>query len=206
MTIGQAADRLAVNVQTIRLYEREGLLPRLPRNAAGYRQFDADIIKRIQFMQHAQDVGFTLREISELLLLRADPDGSCDDVQCYARREDYGAVLTAIPRARRYSRLVFCLMLNPRVAVERRPTFKRTMAVIGGGMAGLPIANKAAYKGQKAVLLEQEPLGGTYLNRIRRCLKGDQLSIIGCPGSDEQQPLDLVGKAFRECCGQRTTA
>lgn len=87
MNIGQAADRLGVNVQTIRFYEREGLLPRLPRSAAGYRQFDADIIRRIQFIQHAQDVGFTLREISELLSLRADPDGSCDDVQCYAEKK-----------------------------------------------------------------------------------------------------------------------
>lgn len=87
MTIGQAADHLGVNVQTIRFYERKGLLPRLPRSAAGYRQFDIDIIKRIQFIQHAQDVGFTLREISNLLSLRADPDGSCGDVQCYAEEK-----------------------------------------------------------------------------------------------------------------------
>ncbi len=83
MTIGQAADHLGVSVQTIRFYEREGLLPRLARSAAGYRRIDADSIKRIQFIQHAQDVGFTLREISALLSLRADPDGSCEDVQRY---------------------------------------------------------------------------------------------------------------------------
>ena len=87
MTIGQAANHLGVNVQTIRFYEREGLLPRLPRSAAGYRQFDVDVIKRIQFIQHAQDVGFTLREISDLLSLRADSNGSCEDVQCYAEEK-----------------------------------------------------------------------------------------------------------------------
>jgi len=87
MRIGEAAHRLGVNVQTLRFYEREGLLPYLPRSAAGYRQFDTDSIRRIEFIQHAQAVGFTLNEISELLSLRADPDGSCDEVQSFAARK-----------------------------------------------------------------------------------------------------------------------
>lgn len=87
MTIGQAAEIIGVNPQTIRFYEREGLLPRVPRSAAGYRQFDADLIRRIQFIRHAQEVGFSLDEISDLLSLRADPDGSCSDVQDYAEEK-----------------------------------------------------------------------------------------------------------------------
>ena len=84
MTIGQAADQLSVSVQAIRFYEREGLLPRVARNSAGYRQFDADVLKRIGFIKHAQEVGFTLNEIAELLALRADPDGSCETVRSFA--------------------------------------------------------------------------------------------------------------------------
>lgn len=87
MTIGQTAEIIGINVQTIRFYEREGLLPRVPRSSSGYRQFDADLIKRIQFIRHAQEVGFSLREISELLSLRAAPDGSCSDVQGYAEEK-----------------------------------------------------------------------------------------------------------------------
>ena len=87
MRIGEAADHLGVNVQTLRFYEREGLLPQLPRSAAGYRRFDSASIRRIEFIRHAQVVGFTLNEISELLSLRADPDGSCDEVQRYAEKK-----------------------------------------------------------------------------------------------------------------------
>ncbi len=81
MTIGQVADRLDVSVQTLRYYEREGLLPHLPRSDAGYRLFDEEVLKRVAFIKHAQEVGFSLREIGELLSLRADPDGSCRDIQ-----------------------------------------------------------------------------------------------------------------------------
>lgn len=84
MTIGQVANWLSVTVQAIRYYEREGLLPRVPRNSAGYRQYDADLLKRIGFIRHAQEVGFTPREIADLLTLRADPDGSCETVQRFA--------------------------------------------------------------------------------------------------------------------------
>lgn len=81
MTIGQVATQLGLNVQTIRFYEREGLLPKLERSSSGYRQFNAEVVKRILFIRHAQEVGFSLREISTLLSLRADPEGSCDTVR-----------------------------------------------------------------------------------------------------------------------------
>lgn len=84
MTIGQVARQLNINVQTIRFYEREGLLPKLGRSSAGYRLFDSDVIRRIQFVKHAQEVGFSLSEISTLFSLRADPDGSCSMVREYA--------------------------------------------------------------------------------------------------------------------------
>jgi hypothetical protein len=57
MNIGQVADLLGIQVQTIRFYEREGLLPPLPRTPRGYRTLDATTIRRIRFIRHAQEAG-----------------------------------------------------------------------------------------------------------------------------------------------------
>jgi MerR family transcriptional regulator, copper efflux regulator len=72
MTIGAAAKRAGVNVQTLRFYERRGLLPALPRRASGYREFPDDAVGIVRFIKRAQDLGFTLDEIAELLQLRND--------------------------------------------------------------------------------------------------------------------------------------
>ena len=81
LTIGQLAKKANVNVQTVRFYERRGLMPEPPRRQSGYRQYSSDDLARIQFIKHAQEVGFTLKEISELLSLRVDPDTSCGEVK-----------------------------------------------------------------------------------------------------------------------------
>jgi MerR family mercuric resistance operon transcriptional regulator len=81
LTIGQLAKRLLVNVETIRYYERRGLIPDPQRRESGYRQFSQDMVKRIRFIKHAQQVGFTLEEISELPSLRVDPDTTCADIK-----------------------------------------------------------------------------------------------------------------------------
>jgi Hg(II)-responsive transcriptional regulator len=73
LTIGQLADAAGVNVQTVRYYERRGLLPEPPRTAAGYRTYPASDVARIGFIRRAQGLGFTLKEIEELLSLRMDP-------------------------------------------------------------------------------------------------------------------------------------
>lgn len=81
LTIGQLARRVGVHVDTIRYYERRGLLPRSSRRPSGYRQFTDDAVKRIVFIKHAQAVGFTLKEIVELLSLRIEPDTTCADIR-----------------------------------------------------------------------------------------------------------------------------
>lgn len=73
MTIGQIARAAGVGVETIRFYEREGLLERPARRQSGYRQFEADAIARLRFIKQAQRLGFTLREVRELLALKLDP-------------------------------------------------------------------------------------------------------------------------------------
>ncbi len=85
LTIGKVAARAGVGIETIRFYEREGLLEDPPRTASGYRQYPGDAVGRIQFIRQAKELGFSLREISELLSLRADPGSSCGDVQSQAQ-------------------------------------------------------------------------------------------------------------------------
>jgi Hg(II)-responsive transcriptional regulator len=72
MLIAAAADQAGVNVQTIRYYERRGLLPRPARRSTTYRQYSPDAIRVVRFVKRAQDLGFTLDEIAELLELRGE--------------------------------------------------------------------------------------------------------------------------------------
>ena len=84
MTIGEVADRSDVNVQTIRYYERRGLLTAPPRSPGGYRQYAPDNVARIRFIKRAQALGFSLNDIAELLALRVDPSSNCDEVLHHA--------------------------------------------------------------------------------------------------------------------------
>ena len=72
LKIGQLAERAAVNLQTIRYYEREGLLPEPPRLNSGYRLYPNSAVRRVRFIKRAQEIGFSLAEIRELLSLRID--------------------------------------------------------------------------------------------------------------------------------------
>jgi len=84
MKIGEVADRGGVNLQTIRYYEREGLLPAPPRMASGYRLFNQDTVRRVRFIKRAQELGFTLAEIRELLTLRIEESRSSAEVRAIA--------------------------------------------------------------------------------------------------------------------------
>jgi MerR family transcriptional regulator, copper efflux regulator len=81
MTIGQVARRSRVNIETLRYYERRGLMPDPPRRNSGYRDYPPQAVARIRFIKHAQEVGFTLAEIKELLSLRVDPHTTCGDIR-----------------------------------------------------------------------------------------------------------------------------
>src|SRR5436309_5094914 len=81
LTTGQLARRGGVNLESIRFYERQGLLPKPPRTFSGYRVFSEDSVRRIRFVKRAQELGFSLREIKELLALRLEPGTSCADVR-----------------------------------------------------------------------------------------------------------------------------
>lgn len=70
MRIGELARHAGVTVQTVRYYERRGLLVAASRLASGYREYGADAIERLRFIRRAQELGFTLAEIADLLALR----------------------------------------------------------------------------------------------------------------------------------------
>lgn len=72
LTIGAVAKRVGVAIDTIRFYEREGLLPEPMRRASGYRSYDEGTIAQLRFIRRAKQLGFTLEEIRELLALSTD--------------------------------------------------------------------------------------------------------------------------------------
>ena len=84
MSIGALAKKSGIGIETIRYYERIGLLVPLERKASGYRVFNTESFKTLRFLKHAQELGFSLAEIKELLKLRADKESRCEDVQTRA--------------------------------------------------------------------------------------------------------------------------
>lgn len=87
LTIGQLARQAEVSIDTIRYYERRGLLSPPRRKESGYRQYLEDAVLRIRFIKHAKDLGFSLDEIAELLSLRIDRAAKCGDIKKRAQRK-----------------------------------------------------------------------------------------------------------------------
>ena len=81
LTIGQVAKHSGIGLETVRFYERKGLIEEPPRTDSGYRQYPKDVVGRIRFIKRAKELGFSLKEISELLSLRVDPGTTCADVR-----------------------------------------------------------------------------------------------------------------------------
>ena len=81
LMIGSLASQADVNVQTVRYYERRGLMPAPPRTDSGYRQYPPDSVARVRFIKRAQLLGFSLKEIAELLDLRVHPRRSCSEMR-----------------------------------------------------------------------------------------------------------------------------
>jgi len=94
MRIGEVAQEAGVGVETVRYYETRGLIQKPPRPVdGGFRVYPADAVHRIQFVRRAQQLGFALMEISELLELEVDPSSRCADIRMRAedKLEDVNA-------------------------------------------------------------------------------------------------------------------
>ena len=103
LTIGQLAQRAGVGVETVRFYEREGLISEPPRRPSGYRAYPPETVTRIVFIRRAKDLGFSLKEINELLALRVRPRRNCDLVKrnADAKIADIDTKMAALRRMRR---------------------------------------------------------------------------------------------------------
>ena len=106
MRSGELAGIAGVNVETLRFYERRGILPEPPRRASGYREYPPEAVDRLRFVRRAQELGFSLDEIKGLLEIGTSDEGGCADVKDHAERkiaevEQKIADLQAVRRALR---------------------------------------------------------------------------------------------------------
>lgn len=85
MNIGEVAALAGVPTATVRYYERRGLIAKAPRTGAGYRKYGPDTVERLRFIKRAQELGFTLDEVQQMLELRVDDPAACPLVEAKTR-------------------------------------------------------------------------------------------------------------------------
>jgi MerR family transcriptional regulator, copper efflux regulator len=103
MTIGQVAQKAGIGIETIRFYERKGLIDEPPRKESGYRLYNADVVDRLAFIQQAKTLGFTLAEIQELLSLKISPETTSREIKMIAEAKlvDIEAKIKILKRMQR---------------------------------------------------------------------------------------------------------
>jgi MerR family mercuric resistance operon transcriptional regulator len=117
LTIGELASQAQVNIETLRYYERRGLLPAPPRSESNYRLYPDETVKVVRFIKRSQELGFSLREIEELLSLRTVSEAQCADVRrlAEAKIDDIDCKISALQgiRAALMELLAGCLKEAP---------------------------------------------------------------------------------------------
>lgn len=81
LTIGKVAKRSNVGIETIRFYERNGLIPEPPRRPSGYREYPESVVDQIKFIRRAKELGFTLKEIKELMTIKVECHSTPEDIR-----------------------------------------------------------------------------------------------------------------------------
>lgn len=125
-TIGSLAEQADVNIQTIRFYERQGLLQPVLRRDSGYRVYDDGSLKRLHFIVHAKGLGFSLAEIKELLGLRIRSVEGCNRVRAKANHKLL-AIQDKIYQLRKLERTLKALICDcdNRVISDRCPIIEK---------------------------------------------------------------------------------
>ncbi len=118
LTIGEVARAAGVGVETLRFYERKRLIAEPPRRPSGYRAYPETAVDRIVFIRHAKELGFSLKEIRDLLSLRVARNASCAGVK--RRTED--KIRDIESKIRRLQRWRRTLRKLAEACDERRPT------------------------------------------------------------------------------------
>lgn len=103
LSIGKVANRAGVSVETIRFYERKGLLAEPVRKESGYRQYAEDDIRKLVFIQHAKNLGFSLNEIKELMSIQSDSSATSREIKNMAENklQDIEEKIKMLQRMRR---------------------------------------------------------------------------------------------------------
>ncbi len=106
MKIGEVASEAGIGIDAVRFYERQGLIPVPARRPSGYRDYSPDVVLNLRFIRHAKDLGFSLKEIGELLSLERDERATAADVKAAAERKlaDIEERIRALQRMRRVLR------------------------------------------------------------------------------------------------------
>ena len=102
LSIGQVAKKLGIGIETIRFYERKGLIEEPPRKESGYRQYDETAVAKLAFIQQAKTLGFSLNEIGDLLSLREKPGTTSREIKhmAEARLRDIENKINMLKRMR----------------------------------------------------------------------------------------------------------
>ena len=103
MKIGEVARAAGIGIDAVRFYEREGLIPEPPRRPSGYREYAPEVVVSLRFIRNAKELGFSLREISELLRLEAAEGATAGEIKSLAeaKLEDIADRIRALQRMRR---------------------------------------------------------------------------------------------------------
>jgi len=108
MKIGEVASAAGVGIDAVRFYEREGLLPKPARRPSGYRDFSPDAVLDLRFIKRAKELGFSLKEISELLAIDREPSATAGAVKQIAEEKlaDLKDKIRSLQRMKRALRAV----------------------------------------------------------------------------------------------------
>ncbi len=87
LRIGEVAAQAGVGVETVRFYERRGLIAAPPRRASGYRAYPPESVTQLRFVRQAQELGFSLAEIRQLLALHPESRRACHEVRAQAEEK-----------------------------------------------------------------------------------------------------------------------
>jgi DNA-binding transcriptional MerR regulator len=83
MRIGEVAEQVGITVEAIRFYEKQGLIGLPRRTESGYRDYPGDVVQHVSFIKRTKELGFSLKEIKELMLLQHTPGTTCSEVVGY---------------------------------------------------------------------------------------------------------------------------
>lgn len=142
LTIGRAAQDAGVGVETIRFYERQGLIEQPPKGE-GYRTYSPELVARIRFIRQAQGLGFSLRETQELLALRANPNADCAAMRAQAQHKiaEVDEKISGLLRVRAALQTVIeaCPGCGELQACTILEALEGTPSELFGGAAGKPL-------------------------------------------------------------------